>query len=183
MTVLRFATARALFDAFPELWEKVRAQPTEQSPVDFLKALSSANKLTDAVTFCAFLLPRREAVWWACRCVRALANEVVAAREPGLLAAEAWVQDPGDQQRRAALDIGTKGDSSNPATWLALAAGWSGGFQAFSPNRQIPVPQHLTPRAARIAVLTSQQKLRMPGRQDCLRDCIADGVKLAEAGL
>jgi len=182
MTVLRFATARALFDSFPELWKKIRTQPTEQPPIDFLKGLSSANKLTDAVTFCAFLLPRREVVWWACRCFRVLAGEV-AAREPGLLAAEAWVQDPGDQHRRAALDIGTNEDSSNPATWLALAAGWSGGFQAFSPNRQVPVPQHLTPRAARIAVLTSLQKLRMPARQDRLRDCIADGVKLAEGGL
>lgn len=183
MSILRFATARALFDAFPELWEKMGVQPNERPPIDFLKVLSSADKLTDAVTFCAFLLPRREAVWWACRCVRALASEVAAARESGLLAAEAWVHEPDDQRRLAALGIGTKGDSSKPATWLALAAGWSGGFQASSPNRQIPVPQHMTPRAARIAVLTSLQKLRSPARQIRLRDCIADGVKLAEVGL
>ena len=44
MSRLRFATARTLFDAFPEVSEKVAAKPTDQSPVDFLKALASANR-------------------------------------------------------------------------------------------------------------------------------------------
>ena len=72
MPLLRFATAHALFDAFPEVSQKVTVEPTDQSPIVFLKALSSADKLPDAVTFCAYLLPRREAVWWACGCVRRL---------------------------------------------------------------------------------------------------------------
>ncbi len=183
MSRLRFATARTLFDAFPEVSEKVAAKPTDQSPVDFLKALASANKLPDAVTFCAYLLPRREAVWWACGCVRRLSGEIAPDRAAGLLAAEAWVSEPGDEHRQAALDVGNKGDSSNPATWLALAAGWSGGFQPLGPTKQVPVPQYMTARAARIAVLTSAQKLAGSARQAGLRDCIAEGIKLAETGL
>jgi len=183
MSVLRFATARALFDAFPELWEKVDAKPTDQPPIEFLKALASANKLPAAVTFCAFVLPRREAVWWACRSVKALSSENAAGRNPAFRAAEAWVYEPDDAHRQAALNVGTGGDNRNPTTWLALAAGWSGGFQMLGPNKQVPVPQNMTARAARIAVLTSAQKLAGPARQSRLQECIADGIKLAEAGL
>ena len=119
---LRFATARALFDAFPEVSGKVAAKPIDQSPVDFLKALASANKLPDAITFCTYLLPRREAVWWACGCVRRLSGEIAPDRAAGLLAAEAWVYEPDDEHRQAALDVGKKGESSNPDD-LARARG------------------------------------------------------------
>ncbi len=178
----RFPTAHALFDAFPEAAEKVGTPaPTNQSPIAFLKALSSANKFPEAVTFCAYLLPRREAVWWACRCVRRLWGDVASAPDQaaGLLSAEAWVYEPDDNHRVAALDVGTKGETKNPMTWLALAAGWSGG----SGNSKAPVPQYMTARAARIAVLTSVPKVPGPTRSARLQECIQEGIKLAEAGL
>ena len=138
MPLPRFATAQALFDAFPEVSQKVTAAPTDQSPIVFLKALLSANKLPDAVTCCAYLLPRRESVWWACGCVRALSGDIAPDRAAGLLAAEAWVYEPDDERRQAALDVATKGQVTNPMTWLAFAAGWSGGILASSTTKQIP---------------------------------------------
>jgi len=183
MQLPRFATAHALFDAFPEVSQKVTAEPTDQSPIVFLKALSSANKLPDAVTFCAYLLPRREAVWWACRCVRALSRDIAPDRGAGLLAAEAWVHEPDDEHRQTALDAGTKGKTSNPTTWLALAAGWSGGILASSTTKQVLVPQYMTARAARVAVLTSVQGVPRHSRLARLRECVLEGIKLAEVGL
>jgi hypothetical protein len=183
MSRLRFATAQALFDAFPEVSRKVAAEPTDQSPIGFLKALSSANKLPDAVTFCAYLLPRREAVWWACGCVRALSGDIAPDRAAGLLAAEAWVYEPDDKRRQAALDVGTKGEATNPVTWLALAAGWSGGILASSTTKPVPVPQYMTARAARIAVLTSAQRFPRHTRLARLHECVLEGIKLAEVGL
>jgi hypothetical protein len=179
MSRLRFATAQALFDAFPEVSDKIDAEPTDQSPIDFLKKLSDADKVPDAVTFCAYLLPRREAVWWACRSVRALSGAVAPDRAPGLLAAEAWVYEPDDQHRQAALEFGTKGETRDPATWLALAAGWSGGVLAYG----TPMPPYMTARAARVAVLTSVPPIPRKDRLARLRDCIAAGIKLAEEGL
>ena len=76
MSRVRFATAKALFDTFPETYKKIGAKPTDQFPIDFLKGLVSQAKLDDAVTFCAYLLPRREAVWWACGCVRAHMGDI-----------------------------------------------------------------------------------------------------------
>jgi hypothetical protein len=179
MSQLRFATARALFDAFPEVSEKIGVAPTDQSPIDFVKGLMSADKLTDAVTFCAYLLPRREAVWWACRCVRALAGDAAVDRTPGLLAAEAWVYEPDDGHRQAALDVANKGNTRDPTTWLALAAGWSGGTLGYG----APVAPYMTARAARVAVLTGMPPARKEVRQTRLRECVLEAVKIAEDGL
>src|SRR5882762_10355225 len=182
MSLLRFATAEALFETFPELLQKISARPGEQCPTVFLRTLVAAGKIADAVTFCAYLLPRREAVWWACGCARASLGEIPRDRGACLLAAEAWVYDPDDKHRKAAQEIGTQSDSNDPLTWLALAAGWSGGLLAAFPGLPVPVPTYMTARAARIAVLLSVAKLRKD-RPSRLQACIADGIRLAETGL
>jgi len=182
MSRVRFATARALYETFPEVSEQIKVAPTDQFPVEFLKDLVSKDKLDEAVAFCAYLLPRREAVWWACTCARASLGEIPQDRGACLLAAEAWVYDPDDEHRKAALEIGTQSDSNDPLTWLALAAGWSGGLLVTFPGLPVPVPTYMTARAARIAVLLSVAKLRKD-RPSRLQACIADGIKLAETGL
>jgi hypothetical protein len=182
MSRVRFATAQALFDAFPEVLQKIGVAPTDQPPLEFARALSSDGKLSDAVAFCAYLLPRREAVWWACASAKALAADVARDGAAGLLAAEAWVYQPDDHHRQAALEIGTNGDNNNPATWLALAAGWSGGFQVLG-TQQVPTQPYMTARAVRIAILLSAIKVGGAERLARLRSCVAEGVKLAETGL
>src|SRR5690349_11314066 len=104
MSPLRFATAEALFETFPELLQKMTARPNEQGPMVFLKGLVTAGKIEDAVTFCAYLLPRREAVWWACGCLRRSLGQLAGDRAAALAAAEAWVREPDDERRQAALE-------------------------------------------------------------------------------
>ena len=186
MTRVRFATVRALFETFPELPKRIGASATDEFPLEFLRRLHSQGKLDDAVTFCAYLLPRREAVWWACGCVRALLDEISTDDSAGLLAAEAWVQHPDDEHRTAALGIAFKGDGNNPMTWLAFAAGWSSGSLVANTEAKAPVPPYMTARAARTAVLLgalSASKRGKSERERRLQSCIAEGVKLAEAGL
>jgi hypothetical protein len=183
MSRVRFATTEALFEAFPELSQKTDVKPNDQFPIDYIKGLTVVGKVEDAVTLCAYLLPRREAVWWACGCVRDLLGDIPQARAAGLLAAEAWVTEPDDDHRRAALEIGTTGDSNDPVTWLALAAGWTGGLLVSNPKRQVAVPQHMTARATRVAVLISALAVKRDLRADRLASCVAEGIKLAEDGL
>ena len=182
MPFVRFATARALFESYPEVEKKIGVAPTDHPPIDFAKELLSSGKLADALTFCAYLLPRREAVWWACTSARTLHPDIQRAHADGLRAAEAWVATPDDDHRRAALAIGTAGDTSQPATWLARAAGWSGGVET-SGARQIPIPAYMTARAARIAVFLSAAKVGSSRRQSGMQSSILDGIRLAETGL
>jgi hypothetical protein len=47
-------------------------------------------------------------------------------------------------------------------------------------NPPVPVPHYLTARAVRIAILLSARFIRAPERARRMRNCIAEGVKLAE---
>lgn len=183
MSRVRFATARALFETFPQTVTKLSVGPTDDAPVTFLRNLSASEKLEDAVTFCAYLLPRREAVWWACGCAKSFLDDVAPTRSASLDAAEAWVRVPNEEHRLAALEVGTAGDSDDPLTWLALGAGWAGGTLSSHPKMPVPVPQYLTARAARIAVLLSAQRVKSTERASRIQARIAEGIKLAEAGL
>jgi hypothetical protein len=187
MSRVRFATARALFETFPPTVTKLKVAPTDESPSAFLKSLSTEEKLEDAVTFCAYLLPRREAVWWACGCAKAFLGDIVPGRAAGLTAAEAWVREPSEQRRTQALEVGTNGDSNDELTWLALAAGWAGGMLATSPDPKrpvtVPVPQYMTPRAARIAILLSARRIPPSERSARMQSRIDEGIRLAESGL
>jgi uncharacterized protein DUF6931 len=183
MSLVRFATAQALFETFPELSQKISSAPSEQFPTDFLKGLVTAGKIEDAVTFCSYLLPRREAVWWACGCVRGFLRNLIKDRAAGLIAAEAWVERPDEERRQAVLEIGTKGNSDDPLTWVALAAGWAGGFLESGAHRRIPMPSYMTARAARAAILISALNVSRDQRPARLEACVAEGTRLAEHGL
>lgn len=183
MSRVRFATADALFETFPEASRNISVAPTDQPPLDFLKHLSAQGKLEDAATFCGYLLPRREAVWWSCGCVRTLLGDIAGNKAAGLLAAEAWVRKPETDLRLAALDIANQGDPNDPMTWLAFAAGWSGGVLFPHPETPVPMPTYMTPRAVRFAILLGAHYLKPPERTERLRVCIGDGIQLAETGL
>jgi hypothetical protein len=182
MSLTRFATAEAVFETFPELSEKISVKPSERPPLDFLRSLIGAGKLEDAVTFSAFLLPRREAVWWACRSARAALGQIAKERAPALLAAEAWVSEPGEERRHTALEVGTKGHCDEPLTWVALAAGWAGGFLVSGPHHSIPMPHYMTARATRTAILISSLSANWDQRPAYLQARIAEGIRLAEGG-
>jgi hypothetical protein len=183
MSNVRFATARALYETFPKSVTKLAIEPTDDPPIVFLKNLSTQEKFEDGVTFCAYLLPRREAVWWACQSARTFLGHVDQSRAATLLAAETWVREPNNDHRQAALELGTQADNSDPLTWLALSAGWSGGMLSTNSKMPVPMPHYMTARAARIAILLSARLIKLPERTSRMRACIADGIKLAETGL
>jgi len=182
MPQIRFATARSLLDSFPELSKQLTVAPTDEAPLDFLQKLSAQEKFEDGVTFCAHLLPRREAVWWACSVIKAAAIDSPSQSE-GFLAAQKWIHDPSEDNRLATLATGNKADKAKPSTWLALGAGWSGGMLSSHPKAAVPMPHYLTPRAARIAILLNAQPIPAGERSAGLRASITEGIKLAETGL
>jgi hypothetical protein len=97
-------------------------------PKQFLDLVIEKGHLHDAVKVLAYGLPKREAVWWAIQCVRAVAGaspppKVAAA----LQAAEKWVTNPTDDSRKACLPAAEAAEYATPAGCTALAAYWSGG--------------------------------------------------------
>jgi hypothetical protein len=176
---LRFETAGDVFTAFPMLAEEVVTAPGGEPPLQFLKALGDGDTPEDAITFAAYMLPRREAVWWTVQCVRSLAPPKTDAEDKAIKIAEVWVREPEEHRRKAALDIGMKSDRNLPATWVALSAAWSGGPMTAGDTVGPPHPAHLTPQASRIAILIALSRGSTGNRKDAIRLCIDGATKLA----
>ena len=108
--------------------EATALQRDDLTPGQFLDLLTARGLFKDATRFLAHALPKREAVWWAVLCVW----EVVGPSPPepieaGLRAAEAWVKDASETNRRAARAAAKVAGLSSPAGLTASAAFQSGG--------------------------------------------------------
>ena len=125
-----------------------------QTPRAYLEALAGGEHWPAAGAFLAAALPRREAVWWACRCARATLDPAAAPpeAEAALRAAEAWAAAPGDVNRRKALPAAEAADLGSPAGCAALAAFLSGGSLVPPPLKEVPPPAGACARAVAGAV-------------------------------
>jgi len=179
MARIRFVTAQDLFEAFPTASLDVDAEPNDQPSLLYLQDLADGEEPKKAVAFCAYLLPRREAVWWGCRSVRKLMPSQSAAELQLMQAAEKWIEVPEEEQRLVALDLGMKSNPNWASTWLALAAGWSGGNILLGIQATALAPPQQTPRAVRAAILSAVARLAPAERENGLRSCVADGIQIA----
>jgi hypothetical protein len=183
MPLIRFATVRDLFEAFPTAQADVEEKPSDAPPLDCLRSLADGGELPKAVAFCAYLLPRREAVGWGCWSVRRLAGKLPPEEEPGLKAAEAWVEFPDEDRRVAALELGTRSDFHLSSTWLALAAGWSGGNIALGFEGAVaPPPPQQTARSVNAALAAAVARVDPGERLARLRMCVEAGIRIAADG-
>jgi hypothetical protein len=176
---LRFSSARDLFDAFPTASDDIAALPADRPSLDFLAELVAGPTPEDGITFCAYLLSKREAVWWAHQCLDNVA-ELLSDEDRDMLAlAESWVRYPEEDQRCAVLDAGMAGTAKTPGVWVALAAGWSGGSMlptdAVAP---VEAPPYLTPKAVNAGVLSALARVGRKSRATTLKLFIHMGMQL-----
>jgi hypothetical protein len=101
-----------------------------------LYRLMKQRRFVDAVRLLAGALPRREAVTWACRCVRGAAGAAPSPADgAALAAAEAWEAAPSDARSRAAGAAASAAGYGGAAGSAALAAFLSGGGLALPDAR------------------------------------------------
>jgi hypothetical protein len=179
MRQVRFATVRDLFDSFPSAAEDVGAAEDDLNSLDFLRSQIAVQRWEPAISFCAYLLPRRTAVAWASQSVRRMMSSPRADESRMLEFAEAWVKDPDEPRRRKALSAGTVGDRKSPATWVALAAGWSGGSIVPEEMGYAPADPEQTAKAVRVALFIALSRIEAPEKQRVMTPCLQNGIQLA----
>jgi Family of unknown function (DUF6931) len=179
MATIRFATVRDLYAAFPDAQDDVGAEPCDEPALDFLKRLVAEEKWEAAVSYCCYLLPRREAVWWGCQSLRRIQPHRAPKDGTALDLAEAWVREPEERNRRAALDFGTEADHRAPATWMALAAGWSGGSVVPPELGVAYAPPYQTARAIRAGLMIAMSYVATEDIPRLMKPCIESGIVLA----
>lgn len=138
-----------------ELDDPAKALLDEKQSVRQFYTLLVKQKLDlDAVRFLAHALPKREAVWWAARCVRSGLGDSESSRNDrvALDAAERWVAEPDEKNRRAAQNAADATGYETAAGWVAAGAFFSGGSMAPEGMPDVPPKETLTPQAAVVAI-------------------------------
>lgn len=133
-----------------ELSEQFETGLVEEMPVpQFVELLASRELFLDALKVVANSLTKRTAVDWACRCVRAGSGDQLSpGDEAAVAAAEAWVRNPEENERRQAQATAEALEHKTPASWAATAAFWSSGSLGPPTAPVVPPAPHLTAHAA-----------------------------------
>jgi hypothetical protein len=117
----------------------------DMSPRQFFDVLMEQQQYLDAVRLLAYGLPKQEAVWWACQCARSIAGATPPPKIAAALdAAEKWVADPSEDNRRAAQTAAEAAEMGTPAGCAAIAAFWSGGSLGPPNVPVVPPGEYLT---------------------------------------
>ena len=176
---LRFSTARELFEAFPSALDDMAARPSDRASLEFLKDLAAGPTPEDAITFSAYLLGLREAVWWGHQCLHMIPDKLGAEDLEMMTLAEEWVRRPEERQRIAALQAGMASQQKSPGVWIALAAGWSGGSMTGPDEMPVAPPPNLTPKAVNAGVLSGLARVDRGARASTLKAFVDMSIRLA----
>jgi hypothetical protein len=175
---LRFATARDLYEAFPTARDDVGVDASDEPSLAFLELLASMQVWDAAISFCAYLLRRREAVWWGCQSLRRMIE--LTPDESDLLGlAEDWVGEPDDEHRWAALDAARMANTLLPATWMALGVGWSGGSIIRPQHGRIAPAPEQTARAVRAGLMIGITRVPSDHIETLMVQCLSQAKQVA----
>ncbi len=97
-------------------------------PAPYIDALVDSGQFADAIRVLAVYLPKPVAIRWALDCTAAAGQGTLPPPQQACVeAVSAWLDDPGESQRRAAMRAADASGYSGPLSWIALAVFWSGG--------------------------------------------------------
>jgi len=97
-------------------------------PEPFIDALVEQQQYADAIRVLAIYLPKPTAIRWALECFTTAGHGTLSPTDQNCVhTVHAWLDEPGDSQRRAAKDAAEASEYSGPVSWIAMAVFWSGG--------------------------------------------------------
>jgi hypothetical protein len=147
-------TAAEICKCFPLSPVAAKLLADNMQPASFLKLLMENQHFADAVRFLAHTMTKREAVWWACVCIRPGQGVVVPPpAATAQQAVEAWVVDPSEAKRRAA-HAAAEGEGLVPPAKLACeAAFFSDGSMGPAEHQPVLPPENLAATTAANAII------------------------------
>ena len=156
----------------------------EQPPAAFLNQLIEEGHYEDATRFLAHAMPKREAVWWACLAARTvtLREDAAADHVSALKAAEAWVFEPTETNRRTAEKLAEKTSFKHPSSWAAIAAFWSGASITGEDEPPVPPPPHLYAHAVTGAIMLAAALDNPDHIKPKLDAFLKQGIDIANGG-
>jgi hypothetical protein len=173
----RFRMARDLFLAYPALRRDMTAVPASETPLEFCQILLGSQIPEEAVTFCAYLLPKRLGIWWAHECLTQVAELLEEGDQEILRLIRNWIGAPMESRHRQSLYNLPIPKDRTAAGWIALAANWEIEHNGPRPS---PTEQASAARAINIGVLAGLARVATGDRPDAIAAFAGLAVQLAE---
>ena len=153
------------------------------TPEQYIQALLNDKQYYSAVVFLAHALPKRESVWWSCVCSKATITDKTSSDNlQALKAAEQWVYNPTEENRRLAEKLAEKTEYVTPSSWTAMAAFWSGGSITAVDEPPVPPGQYLYANAVSGAVNLSATFDKNRDTEKLYQLFIKQGIDIANGG-
>ena len=143
--------------AYLEFADDVTALADRAASADEMIAeLATREKFQDALRLRAYLLEKRQAVWWGCHCLREELDEPLPEDQTAAVDSAAdWVEDPCESRRRAAEAKAGDAKYSGPGASLALSAFWSDGSLAPDGSPEVEADKRLTSQGVAAALVAA----------------------------
>lgn len=154
----------------------------EADPQDGYRKLRDSDQLVVAVRYLGQALPRLEAIAWASHLLQQWSGKVTAgvSEQQALDSVQRWLEEPGDEYRRAAHKAGERAAARSPERLLANAVFMSGGSISEPDLPPVQPPQQVCGSLAASAVLVAAYRTDSPAI--ALGQACDAGEKVASAG-
>ena len=178
----RFATTKDLLSSFPAAAAYLRDAGSPEVSLHYVERRVAEKRLDLAISYCAFLLPRREAVWWGCQCIADVDSLNDCEREC-VGVARAWALRPDETRRLRALKKGLDSSNMLSGTWMALAVGRSGGNVAPAEAEPVAADPAATALAVRAALLSGATRVAHDARDAIMQRWVTLALSHIERGV
>jgi hypothetical protein len=119
----------------------------------YIDNLTAAELFPDAIRAVIAWLGKRKAIGWGADCIAMACGDRLETQAELLTVVRTWVESPTEDNRRLTVAAADSTDAKLPASWLARAAGWSGGSLAPPELPVVPPAEQLTSKTLLAALL------------------------------
>lgn len=149
----------------------------------FIQKLLQVHALKDVIGVISQALPPREAVYWACLCVRDVLDEK---KNPddglAIRAAEQWLVKPNEDDRYLNLLMAEKLEYATAAAWVSNAVFWSGGSITPKGEAKVEAPEGIFGKAICGAISLASAHEDEKKMQTLQQRFIKRGINISQGG-
>jgi len=155
----------------------------DQSISQLINKFIERSAFKDVISVIAHALPPREAVYWACLCVRDVLDQNTMSEDlRAIKAAEQWVIKQSESDRMLNHQIAEDLDYTTASAWVSNAVFWSGGNISTDKNAKVEPPEGIFGKAISGAINLASATEDGKKTEQIKKQFIKRGINIAQGG-
>ena len=155
--------------------------PKEAPAADYLPLLDKEEAQLDIMMALCHALPPRQSVWWACLATRHDMDPEEADASHPIKAAENWVYQPGEKNKKIAEKVFLRSAGDDPARLCVMAALYGDGKVDLGDDQKIDAPPGVSGNCVYGALLNAAGAAE-EGLEERAQFLILQGLDIARGG-